>query len=113
MTERLLLTCEHAGCVVPSNLRTPFHGKRKLLMSHRGWDPYAWEIARNVQKILRVPLLVHRVSRLVVEVNRSPGHPKLFSEITRALPEETKRRILKRWYHPHRAAVLHAVGAMR
>lgn len=109
MNYAILLTCEHAGCTVPGMLKKLFLDKRDLLMSHRGWDPYAWEIARNVQRVVGAPLLKCRISRLVVEVNRSLGHPRLWSEFTRDLPERKKAELLRTVYHRHRDAVRKAV----
>ena len=59
----------------------------------------------------RFRVRLHRVtvSRLLIECNRSVGHPRLFSEFTRSLPPADKNRLLDLIYHPHRAAVQSAV----
>jgi predicted N-formylglutamate amidohydrolase len=49
------------------------------------------------------------VSRLLVELNRSPHHPALFSEISRRIPRPERERILARYYWPHWKGVLQAV----
>ena len=41
-------------------------------------------------------------TRLLVDLNRSPWHPHLFSEITRPLSESRRREILQRYYVPYR-----------
>ena len=44
-------------------------------------------------------------SRLLVELNRSPHHPDVFSRVTRSLPAEERERIAERYYRPYRSAV--------
>jgi predicted N-formylglutamate amidohydrolase len=101
----VVISCEHAGNRVPPGCRGLFRGHRAELESHRGFDPGALALARVLACSLEAPLVATTVSRLVVECNRSPDHPRLFSEFTRALPRDEKRRILERHYHPHRGAV--------
>jgi predicted N-formylglutamate amidohydrolase len=101
----LVLSCEHAGYRVPSSYQKFFRGKKSELQSHRGWDPGAVELARAIMAETDAPLLANTVSRLVVDTNRSVGHPKLFSEFTRALSAAEKARLLKTHYHPHRGAI--------
>ena len=48
---------------------------------------------------------MQRTSRLLVECNRSIGHPQLWSEFSRDLPEVEKTRILDHYWRPHREAV--------
>jgi predicted N-formylglutamate amidohydrolase len=43
------------------------------------------------------------VSRLLVDLNRSVGHPRLHSEATGTAPAEVRQRILKHYYQPYRA----------
>jgi predicted N-formylglutamate amidohydrolase len=45
------------------------------------------------------------VTRLLVELNRSLGHPALFSLVTRSLPQDRREALLQRHYHPYRNAV--------
>ncbi len=101
----LILTCEHAGNRVPAEYRKLFRGRTRILASHRGWDPGALGLARFLSSKLGAPLFACHVTRLLVEANRSPGHPGLFSEITSGLHLEEKAKIMRRWYHPHRNAV--------
>lgn len=103
--ERLRLTCEHGGNRIPGRWRPLFRGHEALLESHRGWDPGALELARTLARRLGAPLEFSTTSRLLVELNRSPGHPALFSAITRALAAEERGRILEEHYRPHRLCV--------
>ena len=65
----------------------------------------ALKVARFLSRKLRVPLFSGRVSRLLVDLNRSIGHSALFSEYVRDLDSVEKRRILERHYHPYRHEV--------
>lgn len=101
----VIVSCEHGGNRVPRRYRPLFAGKDRLLASHRGHDPGSLALARIVARRLGAPLRACTVSRLVVEVNRSIGHPRLFSEVTRGLPPEERERLLETVYRPHRERV--------
>ena len=105
MTAGVLLTCEHAGNRVPAAYKELFRGASAALASHRGWDPGSLDLARVFRRRLAAPLIDTQTTRLLVEVNRSLGHPRLFSEFTSGLDLETKQEILDRYYHPHRRQV--------
>lgn len=105
----ILLTCEHGGNDVPSEYQHLFEDAHHVLETHRGWDigilPYAEEMARS----LRAPLISSTVSRLLVELNRSLGHPQLFSEFSERLPKNARQELLEKYYFPHRETVHQAV----
>jgi predicted N-formylglutamate amidohydrolase len=46
---------------------------------------------------------------LLIEPNRSPHHPRLFSEFTRCLPATDRRWLIENLYQPHRETVSSAV----
>lgn len=101
----VLLTCEHGGNIIPSRYRRWFRAAQEALQSHRGYDPGALELARRCSRILRAPLEEETRSRLLIELNRSLGHPRLFSEFSRKLPEEIRTELLEQIYHPYRDCV--------
>jgi predicted N-formylglutamate amidohydrolase len=101
----IVISCEHGGNRVPASYSARFRGHKKVLASHRGWDPGALPLARTLARSLDAPLVATTVTRLLVECNRSPGHPRLFSEFTRRLPRAEKKTLLDHYYHPHRGAV--------
>lgn len=101
----LVISCEHAGNRVPPRYRALFRGAAAELKSHRGWDPGALDLARAIAFACNVPLLANTTSRLLVECNRSLGHPQLFSEFTRDLDPAEQFQLLAMFYHPHRGAV--------
>lgn len=65
-------------------------------------------------KALDAPLVVQRVSRLLVECNRSLRHPRLFSEFSRGMSADEREDVVERFWRSHRervrARVLEAGG---
>jgi predicted N-formylglutamate amidohydrolase len=107
---RLLLSCEHGGNQIPPPYRRLFGQARLALESHRGWDPGALDLAQYLAKQLDTPLFSATVSRLLVELNRSLGHPALFSRYTSDLTRSEKEHLLKHYYFPHRNRIEDAVN---
>jgi predicted N-formylglutamate amidohydrolase len=101
----LLVTCEHGGNRVPPAYRSLFSRCREVLESHRGYDPGALSMARTLAAAFDAKLVYATVTRLLVELNRSPGHRHLFSEVTRSLAPEERRSLLMRYYFPYRTRV--------
>lgn len=100
-----LVSCEHGGRRVPPACRPFFAGGGEALASHRGYDPGALILARELAAALRAPLVAATVSRLVIDLNRSERHPRLYSEFVRAAPAELRREIRARYYRPYRRRV--------
>jgi predicted N-formylglutamate amidohydrolase len=107
----ILVTCEHGGHRVPAAYEGLFAGAEVALASHRAWDPGALSLARGLARRLRSGLLTATVSRLVVDLNRSPTHPRVFSEWTRKLSTEDRCALLRRHHEPHRWRVDAEVAA--
>ena len=106
----LILTCEHAGNEIPEEYKQYFSGAGDVLQTHRGYDPGALDLFKELS-----PLAVfgqqYMISRLLVEPNRSLGHPQLFSEFTASLPEVQKEKILEQFYVPYRNYVEGRIGS--
>ncbi len=109
--DHLLLTAEHAGNRIPREHAPLFRDAGQVLQSHRGWDPGSLEIGRALSRELGAPLLTVDWSRLLVESNRSPNNPRIWSEFTAGLPVAERQQILDRYWWPHRNEVLAAVQA--
>lgn len=105
---KLLLTCEHAGNKVPAAYTDNFHGYEDLLNSHQGYDIGAYELY-NALLPLASKGFYDETTRLLIELNRSLHHPKLFSPITRKLSDEEKSSIIKTYYQPYRDQVEHFI----
>lgn len=97
-----LVTCEHGGNRIPSAYLGLFNGWGEHLRTHRGYDIGALRMARDFSRALSAPLLVSTISRLVIDLNRSPGHPRLYSGASRAAPASVREQILAHHYLPYR-----------
>lgn len=101
----LVVTCEHGGNRVPAVMRKHFRGAEDVLSSHRGWDPGALPLAKQFAAKFQAPLFSANVSRLVVELNRSLTHPRLFSEFAKNLNAAERTSLLRKYWNPHRDRV--------
>lgn len=111
-TDLFLISCEHGGNRVPPRYRQFFLGHEALLATHRGYDPGALAMARDLARMLDAPLHFSTTSRLLIDLNRSPGHPGLYSEATREAPAAVRREILERYYLPYRQQATEAIAAL-
>lgn len=102
-----VISCEHAGNDVPEPYSNLFRSPeaRAALGSHRGWDPGSAEIGVQLARELGAPLTAQMASRLLVDCNRSLGHPALFSEFSRGLPKAEKAILLEQYWGRHRGEV--------
>lgn len=108
----VLVTCEHGGKRVPPQYSELFAEAQHVLASHRGWDPGAEVLARHLGRALGTVPFVARTTRLLVDLNRSPGHPRQFSEFSRRLPDRDRLEILRRYYRPYRRRVEQLVARL-
>jgi len=113
-----VLTCDHASNHVP-----PQYGMLGLtaddLLRHIAWDPGALAVARLVAAKLDATLVEARISRLVIDCNRSLDAPDLIAEISESTPipgnvglsqSEREARIRHTWkpYHDAVEALIKA-----
>lgn len=111
-----LISCDHAGNLIPRSLRdlglSPVD-----LARHIAWDIGALGVARHLAQLLDGELVAQRYSRLVIDCNRPPDSAELIttcSEATdipgnRALPlaaREARISYIYAPYHHHLRAVL-------
>lgn len=109
---RWLLLCDHASNRVP-----PALGNLGLsaedLRRHIAWDIGAADVARQLARQLRAPLIEHRMSRLVIDANRGFDDPTLIPASSDGIPIPGNRELaeserLRRWrmYHePYHARI--------
>lgn len=100
-----LISCEHGGNRIPAAYRPLFRGLRTLLNTHRGYDPGALRVAQDLASALQAALVTSTTSRLLIDLNRSPGHPQLFSSATRDAPPLIRSQIARDFYLPYRMRV--------
>jgi len=102
---KLILTCEHAGNKIPAEWRKQFQPPRDILESHRGIDIGAKKISLYLEKALKCPFFLYENTRLLIELNRSLHHPKLFSEYSKNFTKEEKQKLIETLYLPYRMLV--------
>lgn len=105
LSPEIIISCEHAGNKIPAEYSHLFPEADDVLSSHRGWDPGALRLARDIANHLNTPFFTFEISRLLIEINRSVGHRSLFSEYSSNLPEADKNRLLNFFYLPYRNSV--------
>jgi len=110
MRPRLLVSCEHASNRVPNEYAPLFAGAAAVLATHRGYDLGALEVARAFGRKLGVTPFAGKATRLVVDLNRSPGNRNVFSAYTRSLSAEQRAAALAAHYSPYRKAVEDSVA---
>ena len=101
----IVLSCEHAVNTVPPKYNTLFRPYKDLLETHRSIDFGALSIANSLKGSLNCDLVVAKVSRLVIDCNRSLNHPQCFSEVTKPLSLEEKEELINHYYLPFRSQV--------
>lgn len=107
----LILTCEHGGNHVPAAYRHLFKGHYDILRTHEGYDIGALSVARHLARRIAVPLFFADETRLLIDQNRSPGNPRLFSRFSRHLSEAQRTCLIRELYQPHHQRVVQAVKA--
>jgi predicted N-formylglutamate amidohydrolase len=96
---------------VPKEHAPLFAGAADVLATHRGFDLGALAVARAFGRRLGVTPFTATTTRLVVDLNRSPGNRNLFSAYTRSLTPAQRGEALAKHYWPYRKAVDDAVAA--
>jgi len=109
LSPEAIITCEHAGNSIPVEYRYLFVKAAETLNSHRGWDPGSLYAAELISKQLQAPLYSFPVTRLLIEVNRSLGHRRLFSEFSKKLTQSDKNRLIENYYKPYRNEIEQAI----
>jgi predicted N-formylglutamate amidohydrolase len=104
-----LISAEHASNAVPAAYRSLFVGAEAVLDTHRAWDHGSGELARDMSRALGAPLLEGQVTRLLVDLNRSRGHPRHLSEFSRQLEEPERERLIEQYWTPHWQAFRQAI----
>lgn len=105
--DAVVLTCEHAGKLVPTRYRCLFRSRaaQAALASHRGYDLGAHPLARAFAAALDAPLIAARVTRLLVDCNRSPHHRALLSEFSRPLSQAERDGVIIAYHTAHRSRI--------
>ena len=103
--DAVLITCEHGGNRVPAGYAPHLSSLKAALQTHRGQDFGALVLARELAAAFGAPMVHSTVTRLLVDLNRSIGHPHLHGEPLRQAPAALRERIVAEHYRPYRAEV--------
>ncbi|TWT58273.1 N-formylglutamate amidohydrolase [Thalassoglobus neptunius] len=104
-TPALIISCEHGGNEIPEEFRSHFSGAEEILETHRGLDLGALDIAKKIARALQAPIHFSTTSRLLIDLNRSPDHPDLFSQWSRRLTEPQKAKLITQNYANYRQKI--------
>ena len=108
---KCIISCEHASNRVPPRFAQLFKGKEKVLCSHQAYDPGAANLARRLAGRIKSSVYLGSVSRLLIDLNRSPANRKsLYSSYSRKLEKNDRELLLQKYYSPYREKVDTAVG---
>lgn len=109
---RVLLVCEHASNVIPSEFNS-LGLAPEVLTSHVAWDPGARAVAGRLSALLDAPLVAARYSRLVYDCNRAEGAAGAVPETSevyeipgnRGLDDDARRARRREFCEPFHDAV--------
>jgi len=108
---KCIVTCEHASNRVPRHFGNLFHGKEKILSSHQAYDPGAAGLARRIAKQFQSSVHLGAVTRLLIDLNRSPSNRKtLYTKYSRELQQSDLELLYCKYYLPYRELVEREVG---
>jgi len=100
----VLLSCEHAGNVIPASMRY-MRIPKKILNSHLGYDIGAGHLAKVVAHHLQSPLHFNQMSRLLMDFNRSIDAKGFLSDFSRERLKPNDYRKLLRSYEFYRRSI--------
>ncbi len=101
---KVIFSCEHGGNTIPEKYQRLFVNAEDTLNSHRGLDYGTLDLFKYCESLSDFSIS-NTISRLLIEVNRSIHHPKLFSEFTSSLSIADKSKIIHEFYNPYRDAI--------
>lgn len=119
LTNRLLFVVDHATNAIPASYASLGVDEADL-QKHIAWDIGSLDVARTVRNRTGGRLLAAPVSRLLIDLNRDPGHPGLIPESSDGVlipgnmgltPEERQRR-LDLYFHPYHNTLSAEIDAM-
>ena len=90
-----------------------FRGREKILSSHQAYDQGAAGLARRLAGRLDSSLYLGSISRLLIDLNRSPSNRKsLYSSYSNSLDKAGRELLIKKYYEPYRKRLEEEVAAV-
>jgi predicted N-formylglutamate amidohydrolase len=90
---------------VPDTYWPYFRERQDVLASHRGYDAGALDMGAMLATSIRGKFFAAKVTRLLVDLNRSEHHPRLHDPAIHALPATDRAEIKRQYYTPYRQQV--------
>ena len=81
-----------------------FDKHQAILKTHRGFDLGALDYFKHLKPLADFSSF-SKISRLLIELNRSLHHKNLFSEFTKELPLSAKKELIAEHYLPYRNSI--------
>ena len=112
------LTCDHAGQAIPVRLGDLGVSEAER-QRHIAWDVGAEEVALRLSERLDAPLVSQHYSRLVIDCNRSVGHPTSIAPLSESTaipgnhdlhPDHADARA-REIFHPYQDTIAAALDA--
>jgi predicted N-formylglutamate amidohydrolase len=101
---KLVLTCEHGGNQIPKEYESLFKKQQTVLNTHRGYDLGSLDLFEYLEPLSNFSIS-SKTSRLLIELNRSLYHKKLFSEFSKTLSKAGKQQLINSYYVVYRNKV--------
>jgi len=98
----IVISCEHGGDSIPYKYLYLFKNAHEILNSHRGYDLGALELFNSIKNNYIAHKQYATISRLIIDINRSPHRRSLYSEFTKHLPKNEKELIFEIYYKSFR-----------
>lgn len=94
MKSNLLISCEHGGNRLPQFAINEVSIPQGVLESHRGYDLGALEIALKLGQAIKVKPIVNKVTRLLIDYNRSLHNQKIWSPYTQNISPKVRGKLI-------------------
>ena len=101
----LVISCEHASANVPADYHAIFFDQPNILSTHTAVDIGAITVAKQCA-ILAGFACYAKVTRLLIDLNRSLTHRAVFSKFSRRLTPADRDNLVENYYLPYRQNLL-------
>ncbi|GAA5483739.1 hypothetical protein [Haloferula sargassicola] len=91
----IIPSCETAVSTVPEWHRADAKGHEEFIAAH-GWSPGALNLAQGVAMQVHSPLIHAESTRLLIDLGRHPESDDRWSQLSRSLTEDQRRRLDER-----------------
>ena len=110
---KCIISCEHASNRVVPRFTHLFKGEEEVLSSHQAYDAGAANLARRLSGRLQSSVYLGSISRLLIDLNRSPSNRKsLYSIYSKKLHQNDRELLLHKYYLSYREKVTGAIAGI-